>query len=81
MDFRPPKTEGVCDVCGGPVIHRDDDKPETVMARLKTYHEKTQPLIDFYEKKGLILPADNEESSKIALSQIHAAFAEKGLIS
>ncbi len=81
VDFRPTKTEGVCDVCGGPVIHRDDDKPETVMARLKTYHEKTQPLIDFYEKKGLILPADNEESSKIALSQIHAAFAEKGLIS
>jgi len=52
IEYKPTSTEGVCDLCKGKVDQRVDDKPETVLARLKTYHEKTAPLIDFYEKRG-----------------------------
>ena len=54
----PPKQEGICDSCAGPLIIRDDDREETVLERLKTYHEKTAPLIGFYEEKGLLLHFD-----------------------
>ena len=54
----PPKKEGICDVCGSELVLRDDDKPETVQKRLKVYHEQTQPLIDFYEKKGVLRSVD-----------------------
>ena len=50
----PPKKDGVCDACGGPLILRTDDAPETVMHRLETYHEQTEPLKDWYEAKGLL---------------------------
>ena len=50
----PPKTEGICDRCGKELVLRDDDKPETVKKRLDVYHEQTQPLIDFYTKKGIL---------------------------
>jgi adenylate kinase len=51
-EYKPPKTPGVCDKCGNELVIRDDDKPETVLSRLKTYHEKTAPLIEFYKGKG-----------------------------
>lgn len=54
----PPKQEGVCDKCGQNLVLRDDDKPETVKNRLQVYHEQTQPLIDFYEKKGVLRTVD-----------------------
>lgn len=54
----PPKKEGVCDVCGGELTLREDDKPETVKNRLKVYHEQTQPLIDFYAEKGVVRTVD-----------------------
>ena len=54
----PPKNEGICDNCGTKLVQRDDDKPETVEKRLKVYHEQTQPLIDFYEKKGILKTVD-----------------------
>ena len=54
----PPKKEGICDVCGSELVLRDDDKPETVQNRLKVYHEQTQPLINFYEKKGVLRSVD-----------------------
>ncbi|MEM5814533.1 MAG: nucleoside monophosphate kinase, partial [Candidatus Aenigmatarchaeota archaeon] len=53
--FLKPKREGVCDVCGGELYQRDDDKPETIKERLKVYRENTQPLIDYYRKKKLII--------------------------
>ena len=58
MVYAPTKKEGVCDVCGAELILRDDDKPETVQKRLSVYHEQTQPLIDFYEKKGVLRSVD-----------------------
>lgn len=56
--FAAPKTEGVCDRCGGALTLRDDDKPETVKKRLSVYHQQTQPLIDFYQNKGCLAQVD-----------------------
>lgn len=61
IDYKPVKTEGVCNHCGGNVIQRDDDKPETVLARLATYHEKTAPLINFYSERGKLKTVVGQE--------------------
>jgi adenylate kinase len=53
--FNPPKVEGVCDKCGGELFQREDDQPEAIRVRLKTYEESTAPLADYYEKEGLLL--------------------------
>ena len=58
MVFSPPAEEGVCDECGGELYQRDDDKPETVRARLRVYHEQTAPLIDYYRRAGLLVEVD-----------------------
>ena len=50
----PPKKDGVCDECGAPLITREDDNPETILSRLKVYHEKTAPLKEFFEKEGIL---------------------------
>ena len=52
--YNPPKVDGICDVCGGELYIRDDDKPETVRKRLTVYHDQTQPLIDYYTKQGIL---------------------------
>lgn len=49
-----PKVEGICDYCGSKLVLREDDKQETVQKRLKVYHEQTQPLLDYYKKKGIL---------------------------
>ena len=54
----PPKTEGVCDVCGAELVIRKDDNPETVKDRLVVYHRETEPLIEFYEAKGVLRKVD-----------------------
>ena len=59
---KPPKREGVCDSCGGPLIQRDDDKPETVRHRLEVYHQETEPLKDYYQAKGILVPVDNQDT-------------------
>ena len=58
IEHVPPKKEGICDKCGQELVLRDDDKPETVKNRLNVYHEQTQPLIDFYTKKGVLKTVD-----------------------
>lgn len=58
IEHIPPKKEGVCDICGSELVLRDDDKPETVKNRLDVYHKQTQPLIDFYTKKGVLATVD-----------------------
>lgn len=54
IKFNPPEKEGKCDKCGGELIVRSDDVPETIRKRLSVYHEQTEPLIDFYKGKGLL---------------------------
>ena len=58
----PPKTEGVCDKCGGALVQRKDDKPETVKARLAVYHKETEPLKAFYAERGLLKNVENQPS-------------------
>ena len=56
----PPKTPGVCDKCGGKLIQRHDDEPETVKARLEVYHRETEPLKAFYAQRGLLKSVENQ---------------------
>ncbi len=56
--YAPTEKEGICDKCGGSLILREDDKPETVQKRLGVYHEQTQPLIDYYTEKGILKEVD-----------------------
>src|SRR5205823_1230051 len=51
---RPPKVEGICDRCGRSIVHRDDDRPEVVRERLRVYHSRTEPVLDYYRKQGLL---------------------------
>ena len=60
--YKQPKVEGVCDACGGELIQRKDDAPETVQARLVEYHEMTEPLKDFYEKLGKLVTVEGQEN-------------------
>ena len=60
-EYKKPKTEGVCDVCGEKLVQRKDDMPETVLDRLKTYHEQTEPLKGYYEKKGILRVVEGQE--------------------
>lgn len=59
---RPPKQEGICDNCGGKLAQRNDDKPETVRDRLATYHRDTEPLVDYYKAKGIVVPIKNQDT-------------------
>ena len=66
----PPKKENICDNCGSELILRDDDKPETVLNRLKVYHEQTQPLIDYYTKKGVLRTVDGTKDMNDVFADI-----------
>ena len=68
----PTKVEGICDRCGSPVVLRDDDKPETVQKRLNVYHEQTQPLIEYYNKQGILKTVDGTKDMKAVFSDITA---------
>jgi adenylate kinase len=54
VEFDPPKNEGICDVCGARLEVRDDDKPEVIRKRLSNYHADTEPLVSYYEEKGIL---------------------------
>lgn len=69
----PPKTEGVCDNCGGELTIRKDDRPETVKNRLKVYHEETEPLIGFYKSRGKLKTVENRDTIAATTEAIFAA--------
>lgn len=69
----PPKTEGVCDFCGGELTIRKDDAPETVKARLDTYHKETEPLKGFYDKLGKLKTVENQPSIEATTAVIRKA--------
>ncbi len=71
--YNPPKVEGVCDFCGGELTIRKDDAPETVKARLETYHRETEPLKAFYEERGKLLRVDNQPSIEETTAAIRLA--------
>lgn len=59
--YKKPEKEGVCNLCGGELVQRKDDHPDTVLDRLKVYHEQTEPLKDFYAKKGKLRIVEGQE--------------------
>lgn len=59
--YKPSQKEGICDKCGAALIIRADDAPETVLKRLNTYHTQTEPLKDFYAKKGILITVEGQE--------------------
>ncbi len=75
VDFDPPKHEGVCDQDGSRLIQRDDDKPEVVKNRLRVYHEKTAPLIDYYDGHGLLRRIDGTRDPADVHGHIRAVIA------
>jgi adenylate kinase len=75
IEFDPPKHEGRCDVDGSALVQRDDDKPETIRKRLKVYHDQTEPLIHFYEERGLLRRFDGTRSQTEVHDHIRAAVA------
>jgi adenylate kinase len=75
IEFDPPKHEGRCDVDGSRLVQRDDDRPETVQHRLEVYHEKTAPLIAYYEERGLLRRFDGTRAPTEVHDHIRATIA------
>ncbi|MBQ6021295.1 MAG: adenylate kinase [Clostridia bacterium] len=61
IEYKKPASEGICDACGGDLVQRADDAPETVLERLSVYHEKTEPLKAYYEKKNRLFTVQGQE--------------------
>ena len=76
LQYNPPKVEGKCDNCGGALVQRTDDHPDTLKARLKEYHEKTEPLKSYYEKQGKLVVVEGQEevadTTRLTLAAIEA---------
>jgi adenylate kinase len=68
--FSPPKMEGVCDVCQGELIQRADDSADVVKERLRVYHEQTEPLISFYQKKGVLKQVNGENDPETVYKEL-----------
>jgi adenylate kinase len=74
VKYNPPKIEGVCDLCGGSLVQRDDDREEVVKKRLEVYRKQTQPLIEFYQDRGIIYRLDAEKGVEELFEEV------KGLV-
>ncbi len=73
LDSNKPKVDGICDLCGAALVQREDDKPETVLNRLKVYYDNTLPLIQYYEEKGLLSVIDGQgEVDEVFKRVLHA---------
>lgn len=76
--FNPPKNEGVCDVCGGELYQRDDDTEATVRNRLDVYRNQTEPLIDYYDRAGVVARIDGAQAPDVVYESIRAALGPAG---
>ncbi|OLZ62029.1 adenylate kinase [Streptomyces sp. IMTB 2501] len=81
VTYSPAKKEGVCDVCGGELYQRDDDREETVRTRLEVYHTQTEPIIDYYKAQGLVVTISSlgpvDEITQRALEALKREKAEQ----
>jgi adenylate kinase len=75
VDFNPPKQEGVCDIDGSELITRDDDNPATIRNRLHQYHEKTEPLVDYYDQRSVLRRLDGEKAPDEVAEEIRRTLA------
>jgi adenylate kinase len=78
VEFSPPKVEGVCDIDGSPLIVRDDDKPDVIRKRLATYHEKTEPLVAYYDAKGVLERVDGAREPGEVTDELRGILAAVG---
>lgn len=76
MEYKKPKVDGICDACGGKLVQRKDDAPETVLARLEEYHEMTEPLKGFYDKLGKLKVVEGQEDVSDTTSLVFAALED-----
>jgi adenylate kinase len=75
VEFEPPKQEGVCDIDGSSLIVRDDDKPEVIRKRLHTYHEKTEPLVSYYDNRSVLRRVEGEAAPEEVAEQVRRTLA------
>lgn len=75
LEYDPPKDDEVCDVDGGKLIIRDDDRPEVIRHRLEQYREKTEPLIDYYDEREILRRVDGSQRPEEVGERIHAVLA------
>jgi adenylate kinase len=75
VESNPPKHEGVCDIDGSKLFQRDDDKPETIEKRLKTYHDNTEPLVDLYQEQGTLRRFDGTRNPTEVHDHLRATIA------
>jgi adenylate kinase len=75
VEFNPPQKEGVCDVDGSELIVRDDDEPEVIRHRLQTYHEKTEPLVSFYDGRSLLRRIDGATAPDAVAEELRRTLA------
>lgn len=73
----PPKRDGICDICGGELYQREDDKPEAIAKRLQVYREQTAPLVDYYRRRGKLVEIDGSKSVEEVFDQIVDALGGK----
>lgn len=76
LEYKKPAVDGVCDACGGELIQRKDDAPETVLARLAEYHEMTEPLKDFYQSLGKLVVVEGQEEVADTTALVFAALED-----
>jgi len=75
VEFEPPKDEGVCDIDGSALIVRDDDKPGVIRKRLQTYHEKTEPLVSYYDDRSVLRRIEGEAAPEEVAEQVRRTLA------
>jgi adenylate kinase len=75
VEFNPPKVDGICDIDGSPLLVRDDDKPDVIRKRLATYHEKTEPLVSYYDDRGVLRRVDGERDPDEVTEELRRTLA------
>jgi adenylate kinase len=80
VDYNPPKQEGVCNVDGGELYQRDDDKPDTVRNRLYVYYKQTSPLVGYYYANGLLVEISGDQPIEAVFADLKAALQERSLV-
>ncbi|HDH06869.1 MAG TPA: adenylate kinase [Thermoproteales archaeon] len=78
IKYMPPKVPGKCDKCGGPLIQREDDKPEVVKHRLEVYRKQFKPIIDFYRVRGILIDIDASDQAPQVIPRIIEALKAHG---
>ncbi|MFH1255639.1 MAG: nucleoside monophosphate kinase [bacterium] len=80
LSYNAPINSGICDVCGGKLFTRNDDKPKVIADRLKNYHHDCEPLLDYWKKQGKLVKIDGEQAIKKVHEEIVEKLKESGII-